>query len=177
MARDIPEHGDFLSSHRAHAAGTREFGRLSTALVEAMRHLASTRGDEAPAVRMAPDRCIVQIGPLAVTVTHLRNAADRQVGGQVLAILWQGQIAQRGDHIPERLGARHVPPPPVSVWEESFEASADSEADWRWAANDPTAPTRPQRFTSGEVAGRCEHVVRAALRLLTDGAPDAIPLT
>jgi hypothetical protein len=173
MARDIPEYGDFLSSHRAQAAGTREFSRLSSALVDAMRQIASSRGEGAPDVRMAPDRCIVQIGPLAVTVTHLRNAADRQAGGQLLAILWQGQIAQRGDHIPERLGARRVPPPPVSVWEESFDAAADSEADWRWS---PTA-SAAQRFTSGEVASRCEHVVRAALRLLTEGSPDAVPTT
>lgn len=159
MIRDRSESGEFLASHRAHAAATREFGRVTAALVDALRQVARTRGDSAPDVRMAPDRCIVQLGALALTVTHLRAASARPAEGQVLAILWQGQIAARGDHVPERLHARVVPPPPVSVWEESYDPEAESEASWHWCP----LSTNERRLTSAELAGQCEAAVRAAL--------------
>jgi len=151
--------GEFLTSHRAHAAATREFGRVTAALVEALRQVARSRGEQAPDVRMAPDRCIVQLGPLALTVTHLRTASTHQPGGQVLAILWQGQIAARGDHVPERAHARVVPPPPVSVWEESYDPEAESEASWHWCP----ISAHDNRLTSVELAGQCEAAVRSAL--------------
>lgn len=151
--------GEFLTSHRAHAAATREFGRVTAALVEALRQVARSRGEQAPDVRMAPDRCIVQLGSLALTVTHLRTASTQQPGGQVLAILWQGQIAARGDHVPERAHARVVPPPPVSVWEESYDPEAESEASWHWCP----ISAHERRLTSVELAGQCEAAVRTAL--------------
>jgi len=155
--------GEFLTSHRAHAAATREFGRVTAALVEAIKHVARSRGEQPPEVRLAPDRCIVQLGPLALTVTHLKTASAQQAGGQVLAILWQGQIAVRGDHVPERANARVVPPPPVSVWEESYDPEAASEASWHWCP----LSAHERRLTSVELAGQCEAAVRAAL-----GGPD-----
>jgi len=159
--------GEFLTSHRAHAAATREFARVTAALVEALRQVARSRGDQAPDVRMAPDRCIVQLGPFAMTVTHLR-APTQQAGGQVLAILWQGQIAARGDHVPERLKARVVPPPPVSVWEESYDPEAESEAAWHWCP----ISAHEQRLTSVELAGQCEAAIRSAL--IRGGEPPVI---
>ena len=170
MQQDRPEPGEFLTSHRAHAAATREFGRVTSALVEALRQVARSRGDGAPDVRMAPNRCIVQLGPLAMTVTHLQTASARPAGGQVLAILWQGQIAARGDHVPERLHARVVPPPPVSVWEESYDPEAESESSWHWCP----LSAHERRLTSVELAGQCEAAVRAAL-IRHGEAPDAAP--
>lgn len=168
IARTADDAPEFLSSHRAHSAATREFSRLAGACVDAARQIANRRGDESPTVRLAPDRCIVQLGPVAMTITHLRNATDLQAGGQLLAIIWQGVIAARGDHIPERLGARMVPAPPVALWEETYRATAQSEATWQW---------HPQGIvdagmTSAELAVRCCDALLEALH----GQPAPAPV-
>jgi hypothetical protein len=77
-----------------------------------------------------------------------------------MVIIWKGTIAARGDHIPERLGARHVPVPPVSRWEETCLVSAQSEATWHWHPNG----LQQQGFTSIELAERCMAVLAGELR-------------
>jgi hypothetical protein len=145
-----PDPQDFLTSHRAQAVAIREFNRVAEALGAEAKRLATLGGHDKPVVRVAPDRCIVQLGPVALTAAHLRTGPERP-GGQLLVIVWKGIIAARGDHIPERLGARHVPVPPVSRWEETFLVSAQSEATWHWHPNG----LQQQGFTSIELAERC----------------------
>jgi hypothetical protein len=99
------------------------------------------------------------LGPVALTVMYMRHGADLPVGGQLLAIFWRGTIAQRGDHIPERLGARKVPTPPVQIAEETYVVSADNEASWHWHPKS----TDDTGFTSPELAGRCIEQLCAAL--------------
>ena len=122
----------FLSSHRATAVCTREFARLTESIVAGAKTLARDNADGPPTFRQAPDRCIVQLGPVALTVAWLRNGSDTPGDGQLMAIVWRGVIAPRGDHSPERLGMRRVPPAPVAIWEETLTAQAESEATWVW---------------------------------------------
>lgn len=146
-----PDRTNFLTSHRAQSVAVREFTKLSDALVAHAKRIASENGCEAPTFRLSPDRCIVQLGPVALTVAHIRNGNAVPPGGQLLAIIWHGLIAARGDHVPERLGARRVPPPPVSLWEESLVVSAESETSWHWHPNG----TDQAGYTSPELADRC----------------------
>ena len=74
--RDTAARTSFLSSHRAQAVCTREFARLSEGLVAATKVLAVQTSIEPPTVRLSPDRCIVQLGPVALTVAWLRNGTD-----------------------------------------------------------------------------------------------------
>ena len=168
-----PDRTNFLTSHRAQSVGTREFSRLSETVVTLTRRVASTGALEAPVTRLSPDRCIVQLGPVALTVAHIRNGNDVPPGGQLLAIIWEGTIAPRGDHVPERNGARHVPPPPVAVWEESSVVSAEAESSWHWHPQgvDSTG------YTSIELAERCVSQLQEAFTVAQRNAPTQVPLS
>lgn len=148
----------FLVSHRAQSTAAREFTRLSTDVVQAARTIAAQRDIDPPTLRQSPDRCIVQMGPVALTVGYLRPGAEVPAGGQLLVIVWRGTIAPRGDHVPER-GRRHTPAPPVPLWEESLIVSAEDESAWHWH---PFGLER-EGFTSTEVADRCATQLRFAL--------------
>jgi hypothetical protein len=164
--RDPMSRQAFLNSHRALAVCTREFARLADDLIGAAKQYAQEQGLDAPTVRKAPDRCIVQLGPVAMTVAWLRNGSDSPANGELLAIVWRGIIAPRGDHLPERLSARHVPPVPVSVWEETLVASATSEATWHWHPEDLTR----EGYASPELAARCLDQLQLALHAVTADA-------
>jgi hypothetical protein len=152
----------FLSSHRAQAVCTREFARLCDEVVSAAKALARDLNEEMPVVRRMPDRCIVQLGPVALTVTWLKNGSESPGEGQLLAIVWRGVIAPRGEHLPERLGARRVPPTPQSAWEEAFVVSAVSEATWHWHPE----TLKREGYESSEVAARCTERLRDEHALL-----------
>ncbi len=157
--RDPMSRHAFLSSHRALAVCTREFSRLSDELISAAKEFAKEHAMEVPTVRKAPDRCIVQLGPVALTVAWLRNGSDSPAAGELLAIVWHGVIAPRGDHMPERQNARHVPTAPVSVWEETLVPSATSEASWHWHPVDLSR----EGYASPELAARCLDQLHKAL--------------
>jgi len=149
----------FLGTHRAISVAGREFTRLSDALVAAAKKVATAHAAEAPTTRLSPDRCIVQLGPVALTVAYIRSGRDVPVGGQLLAIIWRGTIAARGEHIPERSGGRKAPAPPVQVWEETHVVSAQSESTWHWH---PRALDQAG-YTSPELAELCIERLQDAL--------------
>jgi hypothetical protein len=121
----------FLSSPRAHAACAREFARIATDVTDRLAAAQLAVGGEIPTVRLAPNRCIVQCGPVALTVTWLCGAGDSVVGGELLAIVWNGTIAPRGDPIPERPRAGRATAP-VALWESTFKPVAGDAASWAW---------------------------------------------
>jgi hypothetical protein len=152
------DRGAFLVTHRAHSAATREFTQLSERAIEVANQIAVALDTDAPELRRAPERCVIQLGLVALTLGYLRTGGDVQAGGQLLAIVWHGVIAPRGDHAPER-GPRHAPPPPKPVWEETLVVSAENESDWNWH---PFGFER-EGFTSLEAADRCVEQMRLAL--------------
>ena len=97
----------FLSSHRAIAACAREFGRLAEEAVDRAGALRlELMIEEEPELRQTPERCIVQIGPAALTMAWLRGPLDSLADGRLLVIAWQGTIARRRfTERPERLNA------------------------------------------------------------------------
>ncbi len=86
----------FLTSHRAIAACSREFGRLADEIVGragALRR--ELMIEEEPDLRLTPERCIVQIGPVALTIAWLRGALDSLTDGRLLIIAWRGPRSRR----------------------------------------------------------------------------------
>lgn len=122
----------FLESHRALAACTREFGRLADAIIH--RLAADPLAEEKPVVRQSPGRCIVQLGPVALTLTWLRSTLDSVAEGQLLVIGWRGSVAPKSSHSPERGGLHRAPLPATALWEEVLVAVAADEASWLWRA-------------------------------------------
>jgi hypothetical protein len=153
----------FLTSHRAIAACSREFGRLADEIVGragALRR--ELMIEEEPDLRLTPERCIVQIGPVALTIAWLRGALDSLTDGRLLIIAWRGTITRRRfSEAPQRVKQSQVAQTAAAVWEEAFIASADSEATWEWQCEaDPS-----RRYGSADLAEWCIEQARAAFQL------------
>lgn len=150
----------FLGSHRALAACAREFTRLASSVTSRVELLRSQTGDGKPTIKLSPERCIVQLGPVALTVAWLRATLDSVADGRLLVIVWDGTVATRPASSPERLAAPNGPPRTASpVWEEVLVAAATGEGSWRWEVeNDAT-----RGYDSPELADRCVERLREAL--------------
>jgi hypothetical protein len=145
------ERQSFLGSHRALAACARELGRLSDEVVHGVAALPSAHVEHKATVRQSPSRCIVQLGPVALTLAWLRSSNDSVATGELLVIVWRGAVAPARKHQPER---PHVGPAPLAataLWEQVLTAVADSEATWSWQPRD----TELVRCSSTELAARC----------------------
>jgi len=158
----------FLTSHRAIAACSREFGRLAEEIVGRAGVLG--RGltiEDEPELRLTPDRCIVQIGPVALTIAWLRGPLDSLTDGRLLIIAWRGTITRRRfSEAPRRVNAPNAAQTAAAVWEETFIASADSEATWEWQSEgDPL-----RRYGSADLAEWCIEQARTAFQVATSVA-------
>jgi hypothetical protein len=154
---DAPERADshswlnrppFIDTHRARGVCLRQRSRLFTELARRFKvlHKAST---EVAVARPSPDRYIAQLGPVALTVTWLRTRFDSVPEGELLAIVWRGNVASSRVPTPEREYAAPISTATV-LWEETVRVTATSEETWRWC---PTAKD-PGAFTSDELAQR-----------------------
>lgn len=146
----------YLGSHRALAACTREFARLA----EDVSRLASTLGvtEETVELRVTPGRCIVQVGPVALTISWLRSTLDSVADGRLLVVAWKGTVgggAKRGFERAAPPASRSA----VAIWEETLIADATGDGDWHWYTEGH--PTR--RFDSETLAKRCVEPLRKAL--------------
>jgi hypothetical protein len=151
----------FLSSHRALAVRAREFERLTTAAVNGVAnlHALATQPLEKPVVRRSPDRCLVQFGPVALTVAWLRHTLDSVAEGELLVIVWRGMIAPHGGPASDRTTTLLTPVRSATVlWEEAFRASATDEASWLWRPSGVDIGG----YRSAELAERCVERLRVA---------------
>jgi hypothetical protein len=166
----------FLSSVRAHAACTRELGRLGDEVLRSVAAVGGALRDETPTVRRSPDRCIVQLGPVALTFAWLRGSDDSIASGELLVIVWRGAVAPRKDHNPERPSKGPAPLGATPLWEQVLTAVGESEQTWAWRPHGDEIG----RCSSAELADRCVSHLQAAY-LASEPAPptgaDAAKLT
>ena len=148
----------FLTTYRAVAACTREFGRLVDEVVQGVAALGLAGIDEKPVVRQSPDRCIVQLGPVALTLAWLQNGRDSVALGELLVVGWQGAVAQRAEYSPERARSGPAALSPKELWADVLVAGATDEASWLWHVAGNPDEGRP----STELAARCFERLRLA---------------
>lgn len=148
----------FLASHAARAACTREFARLSDELKRNVARLDGVSADHKTSVRQSPDRCIVQLGPVALTVAWLRNGNDLVEAGELLIIGWRGAVAPTHRVQPERPRLGKAPFAATALWEQVFTPVADRETSWAWQA----APPLDETCTSTALSARCVERLYAA---------------
>jgi hypothetical protein len=122
----------FLATHRGQAAFAREYARLVSAIVADVGAAARENVLLTPIIRQSPERCIVQLGPVAMTMAWLRKGAETTANGELLLILWRGTIAKTAGEPSEYSGRRRDVVAPTILWEETLQASAESEATWVW---------------------------------------------
>ena len=150
----------FLTSHRAIAACSREFTVLAQHVAErasALRHELLIE-DEAD-IRLTPERCIIQVGPVALTIAWLRGPLDSLTDGRLLIIAWHGTIARRRfSELPVRRSAAPAAQTAVSISEEVYLASAENELTWAWQSEaDPSI-----RYNAMTLAARTVDRLREA---------------
>ena len=174
--RPDPYGPTFLASHRALAACSREVARLSDRIVRGVTALPAPMASEKATVRRSPDRCIVQLGPVALTVAWLRSSHESVAAGELLVIVWRGIVAPPQQHQPERPGLGS-PLAATAVWEEVLVPVAESEESWAWQPRGDGIA----RCSSTELASRClgrlsaAYVERAVAPVV--GHPGSAPLS
>jgi hypothetical protein len=154
---DRPDVKPPLTAHRAVSVCAREFASVCDAVVQGVMSLHANGLAEKPAVRQAPGRSIIQLGPVAATVAWLRDSSGLIEAGELLVIVWRGAVAPRGEHIPERATVRSSSAPTV-VWEQALGPVATSEAAWRWRPHGQDG----DGYTSAEVAAESLERLRLA---------------
>jgi hypothetical protein len=157
----------FLDSHRALSACARELTRLTEEIAVGVEALSDVAVDHKAVVRQSPDRCIVQLGPVALTLAWLRGGLESVAAGELLVIVWRGAVAPRTQHQPERPSARRLPLPATPLWEQVLTAVADNESSWGWQSI--RADVGP--YSSSELAARCVERLRAAYVASGDAEP------
>jgi hypothetical protein len=145
---------EYTASFRANAACTRELARLYD---EIEASLAGAGPVEEPVVRRSPARCLVQLGPVALTVAWLQRAQGTVADGELLVVVWRGEVAVRTPQGFERAHQHSGASLATALWETVLVVSAQSETQWGWAP----AGAGGETLSSAALAGRCVERLRA----------------
>src|SRR6185437_3246763 len=152
------ERPSFLASHRALSVFTRELELLAVTVVRGVTALTNAGLYAKAKERLSPGLFIVELGPVALTITWLRSTIDSVADGDLLVIIWQGAVAPRGEHLQERMTTRHAPLAVKSLWEAVFVAAGTDQATWAWQ---PKADATTS-YSSIELAAQCVERLRVA---------------
>lgn len=158
---DTQEHGPrtpFAASYRANAACARELGRLHDAVADGLTAWAAGGVTEKPVVRRSPARCLVQLGPVALTIAWLQSGRGTVADGELLVVVWRGAVASRSPRGFERSGDRAGPSSATALWEEVLVVEAESEDSWTWSSSG----RHDGAMTSLTLADRCVERLREA---------------
>ena len=168
-AQGAHERPPFVASHRALAVCTREFVRLTNEVALGLTSLAVTGELEKALVVQSPGRCIVQLGPVALTIAWLRSRLDVVADGELLVVVWHGNVAPPAARFRERVlegppSAARVGPTAESLWEEVFSVRAESEESWEWLPTGAStkADTVGTAYSSTALAARSVERLRLA---------------
>lgn len=144
------ERDAFLDSPRALAVCAREFDRLTESVAKRIAALDKQTLTAKAEVRRAPARCIVQLGPVALTISWLRGGSEALTSGRLMVIEWSGVVARGSELVPERI-ARVPVVPAVMLREELMRAGGVGEVDWHWRCGESGV----DGFASTDLAARC----------------------
>ncbi|MFL5620231.1 MAG: hypothetical protein ACJ79A_17775 [Gemmatimonadaceae bacterium] len=160
-ARTHDAHADYTSSYRATAACTRELARLHEEIAASLtdaRVMTDVGIPDEPVVRRSPARCLVQLGPVALTVAWLQRAQGTVADGELLVVVWRGEVAVRTPQGFERAHQHSGASSATAIWESVLVVAAESETEWGWAP--PGA--KGDALSSAALAHRCADRLRAA---------------
>ena len=157
-AGDAPLDGGrppFLDTEKARRQAEREFASVGDELARRGAALPApppgATPDVAVEVRRTPERCVVQAGAFAVSLSRLR--AQSPAGASLLVIEWEGTVRCGGPTRQGDLLARATP-----VGEEVFRPEADDSETWQWRAGDGSPA-----YTLRGLAARCVDRLRGRL--------------
>jgi len=149
--RSTQQRDSFLASHRAITHLGREFDRLAT---EVAKRAATVNRDDTEVpleVHRVPGRCMVQLGPVALTLSWVRTRPDTVATGRLMIIEWEGQMAR---------GVAGGGPNPIPLRETVLRADATRVEDWQWKSDDVAG----YAYDSSELAAHCVDSLAYALQ-------------
>jgi hypothetical protein len=141
----------YLGSHRSGPACARELERLTDDLVDRVESMARPDGAAEIEVKRGAGRCIIQLGPVALTVSWIRARTDAVIEGRLMIMEWDGVVRRGTDNLPERAPVRQAFPPATLLREDVFVADTATEQNWRWRRDGRA----PGMYTSRDLATRC----------------------
>ena len=149
--RSTQQRDTFLASHRAITHLGREFDRLASEI--AKRAATVNRDDvEVPLeVHRVPGRCMVQLGPVALTLSWVRTRPDTVATGRLMIIEWEGQVGR---------GVSGGGPNPIPLRETVLRADATRVEDWQWKSDEVAG----YAYDSTELAAHCVDSLAYALQ-------------
>ena len=162
MTTELLDKEDFLDSHRALAVCAREFDRLADDIAKRVTDLEDESKGLKADVRRSPGRCIVQLGPVALTISWLRTRAETVSQGRLLIVEWNGTVGANG----AQEYVNGVPTVAVTqtakvVRETVFIADATDEKSWTWRREGKTGR---KAYRSAELAKQCASSINGTLR-------------
>jgi hypothetical protein len=140
----------FLGSSRAVAICAREFERLADGIAKRAATLGEKAGTKAEVQRM-PDRCIVQLGPVALSVSWVRERVDTAATGRLMIAEWNGTIVRSPLPTAPAVTQTIAPRPATLVRENILRADATGEPDWIWRRE----PAADVAYPSRDLAAKC----------------------
>ena len=149
--RSAQQRDAFLGSHRAITHLGREFDRLAA---EVTKRVATVSRDDAETpleVNRVPNRCTVQLGPVALTLSWVRTRPDTVATGRLMIIEWEGHIGRAGS-----AGG----PGAVPLRETVLRADATRVDDWQWRSDEMAG----YAYDSSELAAHCVESLAYALQ-------------
>ena len=149
----------FLGSSRAVAVCAREFERLADTIAKRATSAAEKVGAKAEVQRM-PDRCLVQLGPVALSVSWVRERVDTVATGRLMIAEWQGTVVRtpRPADMATTTTTNHGPATLMS--EKILRADATGEPDWLWRRE----PTADLGYASRDLAAHCVESLMLSLQ-------------
>src|SRR5919108_4588378 len=162
MTTDVLDREDFLDSHRALAVCAREFDRLADDVARRVTGLEDESKGLKADIRRSPGRCIVQLGPVALSISWLRTRAETVSQGRLLVVEWNGTVGANG----AQEYVNGVPTVAVTqtakvVRETVFVADASDEKSWTWRREGKTGR---KAYRSAELAKVCASSINGTLR-------------
>lgn len=162
MTTDLLDKEEFLDSHRALAVCAREFDRLAEDVSKRVMDLEDEAKGLKADVKRSPGRCIVQLGPVALTISWLRTRAETVSQGRLLIVEWTGTVGANG----AQEYVNGVPTVAVTqtakvVTENVYLAEASDEKSWTWRREGKNSR---KAYKSPELAKSAVSSVNSTLR-------------
>jgi hypothetical protein len=164
--RTVRDRDTYLASHRSGPACARELERLADDVVQRVESMQRDETAGEIEVRRGAGRCIIQLGPVALTMSWIRSRTDAVIEGRLMIMEWDGIVRRGTDQVPERAPVRHTFRPATLLREDVFVADAATEQTWRWRRDGRALGT----YTSRDLATRCLASLTARLDDVSVGA-------
>jgi hypothetical protein len=149
--RQARDRDAYLGSHRSGPACARELERLADDVVERVEAIERDEAAGEVDIRRGAGRCIIQLGPVALTMSWIRSRTDAVIEGRLMIMEWDGIVRRGTNQLPERAPVRPTSAPATLLREDVFVADATAEQNWRWRRDGRQFGT----YTSRDLATRC----------------------